>query len=106
MTKTTVDDKTPPEPKPTALEPPTSVEDERRGEGREPFGGQVVIRFDNVPLVGSGENISHEGVYFVAKGAVRVLVQMEGQEPLVGQVVRMTSMGNGQTGIAVVFDEQ
>ena len=72
---------------------------------RQPLAGNVVVRFDDVPLIGSGPNVSPVGVFFVAEGAVRVRVQMDGQDPVVGEVVRMTSMGNGRTGIAVVFPE-
>lgn len=78
---------------------------ERRGGDRQPLAGNVVVRFDDVPLVGSGQNTSPEGVFFVADGAVRVRVQVAGQDPVVGEVVRMTSMGNGKTGIAVVFPD-
>jgi len=78
---------------------------ERRGGDREPLAGNVVVRFDDIPLIGSGQNISPEGVFFVAEGAVRVRVQMAGGEPVVGEVVRVTSMGDGRTGIAVVFPE-
>jgi hypothetical protein len=42
-------------------------------------------------------------VFFIAEGAVRVLVQVEDREPIPAEVVRMTSMGDGKTGIAVVF---
>lgn len=79
------------------------TETDRRGGNRQALGGHVVVRFDDVPLVGSGQNISPDGVFFVAEGAVRVLVQLEGEEPVVGEVVRMTSMGDGKTGIAVAF---
>ena len=78
---------------------------ERRGEDRQPLGGQVVVRFDAVPLIGSGQNLSPEGVFFVADAAVQVLVQLEGRDTIVGEVVRMTSMGDGKTGIAVTFNQ-
>ncbi len=90
MTERTIQEKRQPEP-------------ERRGEDRQPLAGQVVVRFDDVPLIGSGQNLSQEGVFFVADGAVRVMVQMEGRDTVVGEVVRMTSMGDGRTGIAVAF---
>ncbi len=91
MTERTIEERRQPEP-------------ERRGEDRQPLGGQVVVRFDDIPLIGSGQNLSQEGVFFVADGAVQVLVQLEGRDPIVGEVVRMTSMGDGKTGIAVAFN--
>ncbi len=83
----------------------TQSDAERRGGDRQPLVGNVVVRFDDIPLIGSGQNVSPEGVFFVADGAVRVQVQMEGRDPVVGEVVRVTSMGDGKTGIAVVFPE-
>ena len=93
MTEPTIEDKRQPDP-------------DRRGEDRQPLGGQVVVRFDDVPLIGSGQNLSQEGVFFVAEGSVQVIVQLEGRDLIVGEVVRMTSMGDGRTGIAVTFNQQ
>ena len=78
-------------------------EQERRHDDRQPLMGEVVVRFEDTPLIGSGQNASREGVFFVAEGAVRVQVQLEGEEPVIGEVVRMASMGNGKIGIAVAF---
>jgi hypothetical protein len=83
----------------------TRLEQERRGGDRQPLMGEVVVSFEDSPLIGSGQNASPEGVFFVAEGAVRVQVQLEGREPVVGEVVRMTSMGNGKIGIAVAFPD-
>lgn len=83
----------------------TQSEQERRGGDRQPLAGEVVVRFEDTPLVGSGQNASPEGVFFVAEGAVRVRVQLEGEEPVIGEVVRMTTMGNGKIGIAVAFPD-
>lgn len=80
-------------------------EEDRRTNERRPLAGKVVVWFDEVPYTGSGLNVSPEGVFFIADGAVRVWVQLEGRDPVAGEVVRVASMGNGQTGIAVAFPE-
>ncbi len=77
----------------------------RRRSERRPLDGPVVVWFDDTPLVGSGQNVSEDGVFFVADGGVKVRVQIEGKEQVVGEVVRVTSMGHGKTGIAVAFQK-
>lgn len=80
---------------------------DRRGEDRRPLTGEVIVRFSDTPLEGSGQNISPEGVYFVSEGAVRVRVWLEGRdEPVEGSLVRVATMGDGKTGIAVAFDQE
>jgi hypothetical protein len=81
-----------------------SVND-RRSERHE-LGGRVTIRFGSDALIGDGQNISEQGVFFVAQGRVPVEVEVEGREGVfLGEVVRTENMGSGQIGIAVKFDE-
>ena len=78
------------------------------GSARSPrvdLAGQVTIRFAADALVGSGKNVSDQGVFFVADGSVPVKVTIEGREgELDGELVRVESMGAGKVGIAVKFD--
>lgn len=67
--------------------------------------GEVTIRFDAGSIVGSGENISLQGVFFTADGALPVTVQVAGRGDVTGKLVRLESMGDGRIGIAVRFDE-
>lgn len=64
----------------------------------------VTIRFEAGTIVGSGENISAQGVFFTADGSLPVVVQIAGQGDVRGQLVRLESMGGGRIGIAVRFD--
>ncbi|MGC6486746.1 MAG: PilZ domain-containing protein [Planctomycetota bacterium] len=67
---------------------------------------KVTIRIGDHVLVGNGQNISEQGVFFVAEGRVPVEVEIEGRDgPLTGELVRTENMGAGQLGIAVRFDE-
>lgn len=66
----------------------------------------VTIRFDAGTIVGSGENISAQGVFFTADGTLPVTVQVAGQADVRGQLVRLESMGGGRIGIAVRFDAE
>ena len=64
------------------------------------------IRFSRDALVGNGQNISEQGVFFVAEGRVVVEVEIEGREGVLqGELVRTENMGSGSVGIAVKFDE-
>lgn len=67
---------------------------------------KVTIRIGDQVLVGNGQNISEQGVFFAAEGRLPVEVEIEGREgPLTGQLVRAENMGAGQLGIAVRFDD-
>ena len=67
---------------------------------------QVTIRIGDQVLVGNGQNISEQGVFFVAEGRLPVEVQIEGRKgTLTGELVRTENMGSGQLGIAVRFDD-
>lgn len=77
----------------------------RRGE-RAPLDGTVTVQFESQDVAGSGENISEQGVFFVADAAVRVRVRVDdADEWRDGQIVRVQAMGEGRLGIAVRFDE-
>jgi hypothetical protein len=66
----------------------------------------VTIRFQGDAIVGSGQNVSEQGVFFVAEGSIPVQVEIEGREgSLPGQLVRIENMGAGMVGIAVKFDD-
>ena len=66
---------------------------------------EVTIRFDAGVLVGSGENISLQGVFFTADGELPVTVMVAGRGEARGKLVRLESMGGGRIGIAVRFDD-
>lgn len=77
--------------------------DDRRGSGRRPAAADVTVVFDGRPLVGPSENLSREGVFFVAEGSLRVRVKVGDGEWIEGEVVRAQSMGDGKVGVAVKF---
>ena len=67
---------------------------------------KVTIRIGDQVLVGNGQNISDQGVFFVAEGRLPVQVEIAGRDGvLTGELVRTENMGAGQVGIAVRFDE-
>ncbi|MHC5062662.1 MAG: hypothetical protein ACYTG5_01655 [Planctomycetota bacterium] len=80
------------------------VADERRGDARQPFEGEIRVRLLDPILVGPGENISGDGVFFVTEGSVQVEVSAgEDGKVYQGELVRLHSMGGGKTGVAVRF---
>jgi hypothetical protein len=84
----------------------TNVAADGRRDSRQPLTGEVTITFAADPIHGPGQNISTQGLYFTAQGALRVLVRIEGRaEPVPAELVRAESMGNGRIGIAVRFLE-
>ncbi len=79
--------------------------DNRRITERSALDRYVEVRFQSEPMVGPGENISEQGVFFVSDGAVRVTVTIDGQdEEIPGELVRIQAMGEGRMGIAVRFN--
>ncbi len=85
----------------------SSVKSDSRRDPRVPMTGDVTVVFDVDPVVGPGENISAQGVYFTTAAALKVHVRMAGSEHAVpGELVRVESMGNGRVGIAVRFTPQ
>lgn len=70
------------------------------------FDGAVKVRLTGDAIVGSGQNVSEQGVFFVAEGAIPVSVEIEGRDgTLPGELVRIENMGAGMVGIAVKFDD-
>lgn len=79
---------------------------EARREPRVEHEGQVTIELAAGALIGSGQNISTQGVFFSVDGSLPVVVRIEGKaEPIAGRLVRLESMGEGRIGIAVRFDQ-
>ena len=78
---------------------------DRRLADREAIQGAVRVCFADLELVGPGRNISETGVYFVADATARVQVIVDGvlRE---AEVVRVESLGNGKTGVAVRFVDE
>ena len=66
----------------------------------------VTSRVQGDAIVGSGQNVSEQGVFFVTEGSIPVKVEFEGRDgALPGQLVRIENMGAGMVGIAVKFDD-
>jgi hypothetical protein len=85
---------------------PHSSTADRRGPSRQPLSGRVVIELERVQLVGPGQNISSDGVYFVSDGNIPVRVHLEGRDgEITGELVRVEAMGQGKLGVAVRFRE-
>jgi len=77
---------------------------ERRQQTRASLSGTVTVRLPEQEVVGPGENVSADGVFFVAEAALRVEVLLPGEElPRRGELVRVTAMGEGRVGFAVRF---
>lgn len=81
-----------------------TAQQERRQAERGPLAGRVTVELGGDPIVGPGQNISEEGVFFVAETSLRVRVKIDGQDRwLDGEVVRVQSMGEGRVGMAIKF---
>jgi hypothetical protein len=65
----------------------------------------VTIELDANTLVGSGDNISLQGVFFTTDEPITVSVQVAEHGVVRGKLDRLESMGDGRIGIAVRFDE-
>ncbi len=80
---------------------------ENRREARVPLAGEVAVQFDATAIVGPGQNVSSQGVFFTAEGSLPVTVQIVSKgRTLRGELVRFERMGDGRVGIAVRFLEQ
>ena len=79
----------------------TTAIDNRQAE-RVPLDAKVSVTFLPGAIVGSGKNISWEGLYFTAEGSVPVTVHIDGRE-VKGHLVRFESMGDGKVGVAIRF---
>ena len=81
---------------------PISAAD-RRTE-RSKLAGDVIVEIPESRVVGPGQNISSDGVFFIAEGSVPVKVRIEGSDEVhSGEIVRLESMGDGRFGFAVRF---
>ena len=70
------------------------------------FDGTVTVRFDAGEIVGSGQNASEQGVFFVSETPIKVNVEIAGRDgAMTGELVRIENMGAGAVGIAVKFDD-
>ena len=70
------------------------------------FDGAVTIRVDGEAIVGSGQNVSDQGVFFVSETPIKVTVEIGGRDgTMTGELVRIENMGAGAVGIAVKFDD-
>lgn len=77
---------------------------ERRQEERQYIGGTVTVRLPAQAVVGPGENVSADGLFFVAEGALLADVTLPGElEVRRGELVRVTAMSEGRVGIAIRF---
>lgn len=83
-------------------QPPTTAIETRRSE-RLPLDAPVTIEFAGGAIVGPGQNISRDGVYFTAEGSFPVTVRLQGRE-VHGHLIRFESMGGGRIGVAIRFD--
>lgn len=83
----------------------TSSINTRRAE-RVGFDGTVTVRFDGGDVVGSGQNVSEQGVFFISETPIKVNVEIAGRDgTMTGELVRIENMGAGAVGIAVKFDD-
>ena len=83
------------------------AQDERRDSPRVLMGETVTVKIHTDTILGPGQNISAQGVFFVADATLRVSVSIQGvAEPVEGHLVRVQHMGEGKLGIAVRFDER
>ena len=83
------------------------AQDERRDSPRVLMGETVTVKIHTDTILGPGQNISAQGVFFVADATLHVSVSIQGvAEPVEGHLVRVQHMGEGKLGIAVRFDEQ
>jgi hypothetical protein len=86
------------------VEPRASTSIDNRRDPRLPLDGEVTVEFERGSIVGSGQNISQQGVFFTAAGSLPVTVRIAGRDEVVaGELVRVESMGDGRIGIAVRF---
>jgi hypothetical protein len=77
---------------------------ERRRDGRQAIAGTVTVRLPAQAVVGPGENVSADGVFFVADGSLQVEVTLPGESKARrGELVRVAAMGEGRVGIAIKF---
>lgn len=75
-----------------------------RANARIELGEGVAIDFAAGSIVGSGQNLSAQGVFFTAAASIPVTVRIDGRDQVVrGELVRVETMGDGRVGLAVRF---
>jgi hypothetical protein len=85
-------------------QPTTTILGEQRQVPRHELQETVTIEFKAGALVGSGQNISVQGVFFTTGDCLPVTVRINGKsEPVPAELVRYETLGDGQVGIAVRF---
>ena len=78
--------------------------EERRVNDRVPLEGPVTVSFVEQEVIGPGENVSDEGVFFIAEAALKVRVRVDDTaEWRDAEIVRVQSMGDGRLGMAARF---
>lgn len=66
----------------------------------------VTVHLDGAAIVGPGQNISTQGLFFVTESSIPVTVRVGNAEtPVRGELIRVQAMGEGRLGIAVRFLE-
>ncbi len=84
----------------------TSTGTGHRRDPRQAMEASVTIQFEAGAIVGPGQNLSLQGVFFTASGSLPVTVRIAGTDQVVrGELVRFERMGDGLVGIAVRFLE-
>jgi|SoiMetStandDraft_5_1073268.scaffolds.fasta_scaffold91723_2 hypothetical protein len=85
-------------------QPTTTILGEQRQVPRHELQESVTIEFKAGALMGSGQNISVQGVFFTTTDSLPVTVRINGKsESLPAELVRYETLGDGQVGIAVRF---
>ena len=85
-------------------QPTTTTSVDQRLNPRHELQESVTIEFEAGSLVGSGQNISVQGVFFTTTDALPVTVRINGKSETVrAELVRYETLGDGQVGIAVRF---
>lgn len=78
---------------------------EMRRDDRIDITDQVTIELLGGPIVGSGCNLSAQGVYFTSDGPIAVIVRIGDGTMVRGELIRAEAMGDDRLGIAVRFLE-
>lgn len=78
--------------------------DSKRDHERLRLATEVRVTFQAEPLSGPGQNISCNGVFFIADQDIRVTVSI-GDREVEGVLVRAENHSQGKTGLAVKFED-
>ena len=78
---------------------------EMRRDSRVGINEQVTVELLAGPMVGSGDNLSLQGVYFTTTGPIPVSVRIGDGSVVRGELIRVEAMGDERVGIAVRFLE-